>query len=90
MKLNPNYKLRTVAGETIVVRQGTPDVDLTRIISLNESSRTLWQQLAGKDFTPADVADALCATYGIPRQQALTDAENWVGGLKKCGCLQED
>jgi hypothetical protein len=90
MKLNPHYKLRTVAGETIVVRQGAPDVDLTRIISLNDSSRRLWQQLADRDFTSADVADALCATYGIPRQQALHDAENWVGGLKQCGCLLED
>ena len=33
MKLNPHFKLRSIAGETIIVNQGVPDTDLTRIIS---------------------------------------------------------
>mgnify|MGYP001516179725 CR=1 FL=1 len=32
MKLNPHFKLRSIAGETIIVNQGVPDTDLTRII----------------------------------------------------------
>ena len=38
MKINSNYKIREVAGETIVVNQGTTGMDMTRIISLNTSS----------------------------------------------------
>jgi len=34
MKINPNYKLRSIAGETIVVNQGISGTDMTRIISL--------------------------------------------------------
>ena len=33
MKLNPHFKLRSIAGETIIVNQGVPDTDLTRNIS---------------------------------------------------------
>ena len=38
MKLNPHFKLRSIAGETIIVNQGVPDTDLTRIISFNFSA----------------------------------------------------
>ena len=43
MKINSNYKLREVAGETIVVNQGTAGMDMTRIISLNVSARLLYE-----------------------------------------------
>ena len=35
MRVNSNYKLREIAGETIIVNQGKEGVDMTRIISLN-------------------------------------------------------
>ena len=35
MRINTKFKLRDIAGETIIVNQGTPEADLTRIISLN-------------------------------------------------------
>ena len=35
MKIKPNYKLREIAGENMVVNQGVANVNMTRIISLN-------------------------------------------------------
>ena len=43
MKINPNYKLREIADETIVVNQGATHVDMTRIISLNATARMLYE-----------------------------------------------
>ena len=40
MKISSNYKIREIAGETIVVNQGTANVNMTRIISLNASVST--------------------------------------------------
>lgn len=90
MKLNSNYKLRDIAGETIIVNQGTPDADLTRIISFNPSARMLWEQLAGKNFTLDHAAEALETHYGIPPRQARRDAEAWVEALTKCGILSDE
>lgn len=90
MKLNSNFKLRNIAGETIVVNQGTPDVDLTRIISLNASARLLWERLSGKDFTLPDVARLLMENYQIPVAQAEKDAAAWVNALKECRILSDD
>ena len=88
MKINPNYKLRSIAGETIVVNQGTAGTDMTRIISLNASAKLLYESLAEKEFTTEDAADVLTATYGIGREQALKDAQVWVEALQKCGIIE--
>ena len=87
MKINPNYKLREIAGETIVVNQGTAEVNMTRIISLNASARLLYESLVNKDFTLEDAANILTNTYDIPAEVALKDAQVWVEALQKCGII---
>ena len=88
MKINSNYKLRSIAGETIVVNQGTTGIDMTRIISLNASAKLLYEQLLGKEFTLEDAAKVLVDTYGISIEQALEDAEKWADALRKCGVIE--
>ena len=87
MKINSNYKIREVAGETIVVNQGKADVDMTRIISLNASAKVLYESLADKDFSTEDAANILSETYGIPAETALKDAQLWIDALQKCGII---
>lgn len=88
MRINSNYKIREIAGETIVVNQGTANVNMTRIISLNKSAHLLYQTMAEKDFTIEDAAKVLVNTYGISNERALKDAENWVESLKQCGVIE--
>ena len=88
MKINPNYKIHEIAGETIVVNQGTPQVNMTRIISLNTSARLLYQTLADQDFRVEDAAKVLVDTYGIDNERALKDAEKWVESLRQCGVIE--
>lgn len=90
MKINPHFKLRLIAGETIIVNQGTPDADLTRIISLNASARLLWERLSGKEFTRAEVVSVLTDTYHISAEQAEKDATVWINGLKDSHLLIAD
>lgn len=88
MKINSNYKLRFIAGETIVVNQGTTGTDMTRIISLNASAKLLYEQLLGKEFAMEDAAQVLIDTYGIDSEQARKDAEKWAQALCKCGVIE--
>lgn len=88
MKINPNYKIRKIAGESIIVNQGSANVEMTRIISLNDSACLLYQALSGQDFTAEDAAKVLVDSYGINDAQALADAEKWVEALKECGVIE--
>jgi len=87
MKIKSEYKLREVAGETIIVNQGKIGVDMTRIISLNSSAKLLFEQLVGKDFELVDVAQVLIEHYDIAHELAEKDAAKWVDGLKSCGII---
>ena len=88
MRIKSNYKLREIAGETIVVKQGKSSLDMTNIISLNNSAKVLYQQLLDKDFTLADVAQVLTDTYQISEERAANDAAIWVESLRKCDILE--
>lgn len=88
MNINSDYKLREIAGETIIVNQGTADVNMTRIISLNASAKLLYERLSDKDFKTEDAARILAETYGISNEQAWKDATVWVEALKKCSVIE--
>ena len=87
MKIKSTYKIREVLGEHIVVSQGTLNVDMTKVISLNETAVLLWNELADKDFTCEDAAEVLVATYGIEKERALTDAGKWIEKMKECNII---
>lgn len=90
MKINPDYTLRDIAGETIIVNQGSTHTDMTRIISLNASARLLWERLSEKDFCIDDAARILTEEYGISKEQATTDATHWAERLQACGGILDE
>lgn len=89
MKINKKFKLRTIAGETIIVNQGSIEADLTKIISLNTTSCFLYEQLAGKDFNLEDVEKLLLDNYEVDETTAKEDAANWVEQLIKCEVITD-
>jgi hypothetical protein len=88
MKIKSDYKLREIAGETIIVNQGTASINMTKIISLNATARMLYETLAEKEFSLEDAAQVLVSTYGISNEQALKDAATWITDLKNCGVIE--
>ena len=88
MRIKSNYKLREIAGETIVVNQGTTGVDMTRIISFNQSARMLYLELVDKDFTLEDVVSIMMDRFVITREMATKDASKWIDILIRCGIIE--
>lgn len=84
MKINQAYKVREMAGEHVVIMQGRYGVDMTRVISLNETSLYLWESLQGREFEVEDVVRLLTDRYEVDPQTARRDAEAWVKKLKTC------
>ena len=87
MKFKEGYKVRSMAGENVVIMQGTAGSDMTRIISLNDSSLLLWNELQGKEFEVADVAAILVENYGIDNEMAERDTKAWIDKLAECGLI---
>ena len=89
MKLKKEYKVRSMAGENVVIMQGAMGSDMTRIISLNNSSLLLWNALQDKEFEVADVANILVENYGIDLATAERDAKAGVEKLHECNLISE-
>ena len=89
MKINSKFKLRKIAGEAIIVNQGVAGADLTRIISLNESSSLLYEELAGKEFSIDDVKNVLKDNYEVDDATAAKDSAAWVEALKQCNVITD-
>lgn len=87
MKLRTDCKIRKIAGESVIVRMGKLNVDMTRVISLNPTSEWLWEQIGDEEFDVEKVADLLTAEYEVEREVALFDAQKWVDMLKGADLL---
>lgn len=88
MKLKQDYKVRKIAGESVIVRMGVQNVKMTTIISLNPTSEWLWEQLQGVEFDAQKVADLLTAEYEVEAEVALADAGKWIEMLQKADLVE--
>lgn len=83
MKINEKMKVRSVAGENIVIMQDADGSDMTRVVALNESALMLHDRLAGCEFELDDVVRLLTDEYEVDEATARKDAESWVAEMKK-------
>ena len=87
MKFKEGYKVRNIAGENVVIMQGSYGSDMTRVIALNESSLLLWNELQGVDFDAAAVKKILLDNYEVDEATAEHDAAAWIEKLAECGLV---
>lgn len=83
MRINDKMKVRTVAGENIVIMQDASGSDMTRVVALNESALLLYNTLAGHEFEVDDIVHLLTEEYDVNETDARKDAEAWVAEMKK-------
>lgn len=83
MRFDERKKVRTVAGENIVIMQADGEADMTKVVALNESAMLVYEQLKGKEFAVADVARVLTDGYEVDEATAMTDAEELVASMRR-------
>lgn len=75
MKVKNGFNLREVCGEHIIVAEGDENIDFSNIISMNESSAYLWEEVQKMDtFTVDNLVELICNQYEIDETTARKDA----------------
>ena len=87
MKLKENLVLREIAGEYMIVNPYNQSVDMTQVLSLNETAGWLWKQVEGKEFECEQLVDLLCEEYEVDRSEAEADVRDLCQEWKKNGLL---
>lgn len=88
MRIKQGYKVRELAGENVVIMQGRSGADMTRVISLNNSSLLLWNNLLDVDFSADDVKRILLENYDVDEAVAAADAQAWVEKMQQSGLVE--
>ena len=88
MKKKVGFKLRSICGEQVIVAEGKENIDFSKIISMNETSAFLWNNIQGKEFTHDDLVDLLTETYQVDAQKALEDVTRLVENWKSAGIIE--
>lgn len=79
MRAKKGFKLRNICGENIIVAEGKENIDFTNIISMNETSAFLWEQIEQKDnFDAETLTELLLANYDVDKETALNDASELI------------
>ena len=87
MRINSRYKLRNLAGESVLFLQGEVDGETSKLMTFNEASVLLWNNFCNKDFETEDVVNFILSEYEIDEQTARKDAQEWVEVLRNNGVL---
>lgn len=87
MKINPSLKLKDVGGEHLILLPASGSSELVSVLSINDTSKYLWENLAGKEFEIADAVALLLAEYEVEEAVAKSDASAWVNQLSQVGAL---
>ena len=85
MKLKDGFVLRQVAGEYVAIPSGN-EVDLNKMITLNETGAFLWEHM-NAETTQEALAEALLAEYNVDRDTAIKCVGGFIAKLEDYGLL---
>ena len=87
MKLNQSLRLRRIGSKWMIVRVVDGEVNMTDVISLNETAARLWEQFQGREFTEDEMVEWLCGEYEVGLPVAKADVRNLLDRWKEYGML---
>ena len=86
MKINGEFILREIAGDTILVPVGQTALKFNGIITLEPVGATIWKSLeAGLNFE--EILTKILDTFEVERDRAETDLKEFLAQLEKQGFL---
>lgn len=91
MKVVQGFTLRKLAGEHIIIPEGTGVVNFDKMIVVNDSAAYLWENICNlESFDVAVLADLLVKGYGIDEERAAADSSAIAAKWLKEGIVVAD
>lgn len=90
MKINPDFELRDICDEKVLISRQDPALNPDRLIVFNPSAAYLWNAVKGQSFTTDDLCSLLCQTYEIAPDQAKADAQAIAERWRQLGLVSDE
>lgn len=89
MRTKKGFNLRNVCGVNMIIAEGIENIDYSKIISANESSAYLWQNIQGKEFDRQTLTTLLTEQYDVDEATADADAQNLIDQWMKAEIIEK-
>lgn len=89
MRISPDFILREVAGEAIVIPVGEAALHFSGLIALNESGQLLYRLLS-EERTEEELVNAVLDTYQVDRPTAAADVSEFLSLLRQHHMLTDE
>ena len=73
-KLKNTYILRTICGQHVLSAEGAAAINMSSLITLNDTAAYLWESVQGKEFDADALAALLLDKYEVQEDVAKKDA----------------
>jgi len=88
MKIKEGYKIKKMAGENVIITQGRYGMDMTKVITFNDTAEWLFNQVCGSEFTRDDIARLLSDRFSVDDETSNSEAKNFVETLELTGITE--
>ena len=89
MKASPDFILREIAGEYILVPTGPAAARFNGLITLNETAHSIFLALQKGPQSVDSLADAVTSEFDVPEETARSDVREFLSQLRQVGALVE-
>lgn len=88
MKILPNFTIRDICGEKVLVPSGIEHIDFGALIHLNATAADILQHFQNTDFEVDDIVNYLTQEYDVTESQARSDVEQLLEALVEAQIVQ--
>ena len=85
MKINSEYKLRTVGGKSIIVSEKCKNLE--GILTLNETAEFIWKKIESGAETE-DIVKALAEECDVSQDEIRDEVFSFINTLKEAGVIE--
>lgn len=86
MKINPNFIIRDIAGELVIVPTGTAAQHFNGMITVNSVAGFMWEHMA-ECSGPDEMIDLVTSEFEVDQEIAKKDVTEFLTSLKKIGMI---
>lgn len=89
MKLNSDFRLREIAGQYMLIYEGTGEVNMSAVYSFSESAAWMWNRCEGRKFSADQMVQWLLDEYEVTEDIAREDVELMLESWREYGFLKD-
>ncbi len=87
MKLQENYTVCEIAGETFVMPVGAEIINMRAMLSLNETSAFIVNELKNRELTKEEMVDLIEAEFEADRTRISKDIDVFLDRARQIGFI---